>query len=72
MVERKFTMPEVTRALEAGRLKECFGAGTAAVVMPINGRFWSRYIALQSCYTKFANVYSHSVSGAIMVNASEP
>eukprot|EP01052_Picozoa_sp_SAG31_P026443 SAG31_NODE_2395_length_5790_cov_73.555614_4_plen_83_part_00 len=34
---RLFTMGEVTQAAEEGRLKECFGAGTAAVVAPING-----------------------------------
>jgi len=33
--ERKITMGEVTRAAEAGRLLECFGCGTAAVVSPI-------------------------------------
>ena len=33
--ERKYTMPELAKAIEEGRVIECFGAGTAAVVSPI-------------------------------------
>lgn len=33
--ERKITMGELERAADAGRLLECFGCGTAAVVSPI-------------------------------------
>jgi len=33
--ERKYTMPEMVKAIEEGRVIECFGAGTAAVVSPI-------------------------------------
>ncbi|KAI9360765.1 aminotransferase [Zopfochytrium polystomum] len=35
VAERSVTMPEVVRAVEEGRLKEMFGAGTAAIVSPI-------------------------------------
>jgi len=35
VTERKFTMGEVIRAAESGRLIEAFGSGTAAVVSPI-------------------------------------
>jgi len=33
--ERTFTMPQLAKALDEGRVIECFGAGTAAVVSPI-------------------------------------
>jgi len=33
--ERKVTMPQLAKALDEGRVIECFGAGTAAVVSPI-------------------------------------
>lgn len=33
--ERTYTMPELAKALDEGRVIECFGAGTAAVVSPI-------------------------------------
>lgn len=35
VVERKFTIAELTAAADEGRLRECFGTGTAAVVSPI-------------------------------------
>jgi branched-chain amino acid aminotransferase len=43
VVEETFTMPELALALDEGRVEECFGCGTAAVVSPIckigfNGR----------------------------------
>ncbi len=37
VVERRYTMPEVAAAAAEGRLLECFGSGTAAVVAPVNG-----------------------------------
>jgi len=37
VTERPFTMPEVAAAWKEGRLREAFGAGTAAVIAPING-----------------------------------
>lgn len=37
VTERAFTMGEVVKAAEDGRLIEVFGAGTAAIVAPING-----------------------------------
>jgi branched-chain amino acid aminotransferase len=37
VTERAFTMHELKEALEAGRVVEMFGAGTAAVVSPIKG-----------------------------------
>lgn len=38
--ERKFTMADVAKAADEGRLLEAFGAGTAAVVSPINKIHW--------------------------------
>jgi branched-chain amino acid aminotransferase len=38
--ERRFTMPEMARASDEGRLIEAFGAGTAAVVSPIRAVSW--------------------------------
>lgn len=35
MVERNFTIHEVTDAIKEGRMIEAFGAGTAAVVSPV-------------------------------------
>eukprot|EP00944_MAST-04C_sp_MAST-4C-sp1_P006430 g6430.t1 len=35
VTERKYTMAELTKAVDENRLIECFGAGTAAVVSPI-------------------------------------
>lgn len=35
VAERAFTMPQLAEALDAGRVLEMFGAGTAAVVSPI-------------------------------------
>lgn len=35
VAERTVTMPEIVSAIETGRLHECFGSGTAAVVSPI-------------------------------------
>jgi len=35
--ERPFTMPELAVAVSEGRVLEVFGAGTAAVVAPVNG-----------------------------------
>jgi len=37
VTERKITMQQVCDAVSDGRLKEAFGAGTAAIVSPING-----------------------------------
>mmetsp|Transcript_23149 Transcript_23149/g.71555 ORF Transcript_23149/g.71555 Transcript_23149/m.71555 type:complete len:404 (-) Transcript_23149:66-1277(-) len=38
--ERAFTMPEVRDAANEGRLLEVFGAGTAAVICPVNEIFY--------------------------------
>lgn len=38
--ERKFTMGELAEAEAEGRLLECFGAGTAAVVSPVRSISW--------------------------------
>ena len=38
--ERRFTMQELADASEEGRLMECFGAGTAAVVSPVREIHW--------------------------------
>ena len=38
--ERKFTMRELADATEDGRLIECFGTGTAAVVSPVRKISW--------------------------------
>ena len=35
MVERPITIDEVIEGAENGRLKECFGTGTAAVISPV-------------------------------------
>jgi len=35
VTERPFTMKEVVKALEQGRLLESFGAGTAAIISPV-------------------------------------
>ena len=40
VAERPFTMREVKRAADEGRLLEVFGAGTAAVICPINRIFY--------------------------------
>lgn len=34
--ERRFTMKDMVKAQSEGRLKESFGAGTAAVVSPVD------------------------------------
>lgn len=39
--ERKFTIKEVAEAADDGRLLECFGAGTAAVVSPVRNISWN-------------------------------
>jgi len=39
--ERKYTMDEVKKAADEGRLLEAFGAGTAAVVSPVKGISWN-------------------------------
>ncbi|KAJ3330714.1 branched-chain-amino-acid aminotransferase [Blyttiomyces sp. JEL0837] len=46
VVERKVRMSEITEAIAEGRMKEMFGAGTAAIVSPIknikyNGKDWA-------------------------------
>lgn len=38
--ERKFTIWELAEAAEEGRLMECFGTGTAAVVSPVRNISW--------------------------------
>jgi branched-chain amino acid aminotransferase len=38
--ERWLTMGEVKQAAERGQMVEAFGAGTAAVVCPVNGIFY--------------------------------
>lgn len=38
--ERRFTMSELAEAASEGRLMECFGAGTAAVVSPVRRIGW--------------------------------
>ncbi|EPS42884.1 hypothetical protein H072_3109 [Dactylellina haptotyla CBS 200.50] len=38
--EKKFTMAQMKKAADEGRLLEAFGAGTAAVVSPIKGVSW--------------------------------
>ena len=38
--ERKFTMGELAEAAGEGRLLECFGTGTAAVVSPVRNIHW--------------------------------
>lgn len=38
--ERKFTMKELDRAAEEGRMIEAFGAGTAAIVSPVRAISW--------------------------------
>jgi len=38
--ERKYTIKEMAQAAEEGRLLECFGAGTAAVVSPVKRIAW--------------------------------
>ena len=35
VTEGKFTMPQVVRALQEGRVYEMFGSGTAATVAPL-------------------------------------
>lgn len=37
VTERSITIHEVIDAVKSGRLLECFGAGTAAIVSPVNG-----------------------------------
>lgn len=34
--ERSFTMSDIAQAQKSGKLKEAFGAGTAAIVSPVN------------------------------------
>jgi branched-chain amino acid aminotransferase len=41
VTERKYTIDEVIAAAEEGRLLEGFGAGTAAIVSPVNGFNWN-------------------------------
>ncbi|KAI9677058.1 MAG: Mitochondrial branched-chain amino acid (BCAA) aminotransferase [Caeruleum heppii] len=38
--EERFTMPDIARAADEGRLIEAFGAGTAAVVSPVRKISW--------------------------------
>ena len=38
--EREITMSEVARASDEGRLKEIFGTGTAAVILPVRTIGW--------------------------------
>ncbi|KAF3931464.1 hypothetical protein ABW19_dt0203839 [Dactylella cylindrospora] len=38
--EKKYTMAQVKKAADEGRLLEAFGAGTAAVVSPVKGITW--------------------------------
>ena len=38
--EREVTMDEVSRASDQGRLREVFGTGTAAVVLPVRSIGW--------------------------------
>jgi branched-chain amino acid aminotransferase len=38
--ERKFTMPQVAAAADAGKLLEIFGSGTAAVISPVRKISW--------------------------------
>lgn len=38
--ERRFTMRELSEAAEEGRLLECFGTGTAAVISPVRTIGW--------------------------------
>lgn len=40
IVERKYTMPEISAAADEGRLLEIFGSGTAAVVSPVRNIGW--------------------------------
>jgi branched-chain amino acid aminotransferase len=40
ILERKYTMPELSDAANEGRLMEAFGAGTAAVVSPVRRISW--------------------------------
>eukprot|EP00484_Ammonia_sp_Unknown_P000825 CAMPEP_0197020616 /NCGR_PEP_ID=MMETSP1384-20130603/1442_1 /TAXON_ID=29189 /ORGANISM="Ammonia sp." /LENGTH=410 /DNA_ID=CAMNT_0042448277 /DNA_START=36 /DNA_END=1268 /DNA_ORIENTATION=+ len=40
VTERPFTMSEVVEAIEDGRMIESFGAGTAAIVSPVNKIGW--------------------------------
>ena len=40
VTERPFTMSEVVEAVEEGRMIESFGAGTAAIVSPVNKIGW--------------------------------
>jgi len=40
VTERSFTMGEVVRAVEEGRMMESFGAGTAAIVSPVDRIGW--------------------------------
>ncbi|KAF0853044.1 mitochondrial branched-chain amino acid degradation aminotransferase [Andalucia godoyi] len=35
--ERLFTIADLTKAIDEGRVEECFGAGTAAIVSPVKG-----------------------------------
>jgi len=39
-VEREYTLDEVMKAVEENRMIEAFGAGTAAIVSPVNGFHW--------------------------------
>ncbi|KAK6542063.1 hypothetical protein TWF694_007834 [Orbilia ellipsospora] len=41
--EKKFTMAQMKKAADEGRLLEAFGAGTAAVVSPIKGITWREH-----------------------------
>lgn len=42
--ERKYTIKEVKRAADEGRLLEVFGAGTAAVVSPVRSISWDEQL----------------------------
>jgi len=37
VTERRYTLPEVIKAVDEGRMIEAFGAGTAAIVSPVEG-----------------------------------
>ncbi|MDP4120319.1 MAG: branched-chain amino acid aminotransferase [Bacillota bacterium] len=40
VVERRISIDEVAQAYDEGRLKECFGTGTAAVISPVGELKW--------------------------------
>ncbi len=55
--ERKITVDELVRAAENGELKEIFGAGTAVVVLPIQGfGYEDKYYEMPKLENPVANV----------------